>query len=119
MEYKHNIYVFKVRWRTILIGLLIQFTMGMISIRWDMGRQLFKCLGHLAETFLEYSYVGATMVFGERIVREDHVFAFQVSQLYKVKQNTVKTVSLNKDNIYYTTGMAENYLCSLYIVLKQ
>lgn len=72
-------YLFQVKWKTVSVGLLIQFAMGLLAIRWSGGRQVFKCVGNLAEEFLEYSYVGATMVYGDTLINQDKVFAFQVS----------------------------------------
>ncbi|XP_046673458.1 sodium/nucleoside cotransporter 1-like isoform X2 [Homalodisca vitripennis] len=71
----------RVKWKTVYMGLLIQFIIGLLAIRWKVGRQVFKCIGNLAEKFLEYAYVGATLVYGERIVRQDAVFAFQFAGL--------------------------------------
>uniref|UniRef100_A0A1B6M760 Sodium/nucleoside cotransporter n=1 Tax=Graphocephala atropunctata TaxID=36148 RepID=A0A1B6M760_9HEMI len=67
----------RVKWRTVFVGLLIQFIIGILAIRWQVGRQIFRCAGNLAEKFLEYAYVGASLVYGDRIVRQDAVFAFQ------------------------------------------
>lgn len=72
---------FKVRWRTIFSGIFIQFIMGILAIRWGTGRQVFKCIGNLTETFLEYSYVGASIVYGDKLITQDSVFAFKVIPL--------------------------------------
>lgn len=72
----------KVRWRIIFSGIFIQFVMGILAIRWSTGRQAVKCIGNLTETFLEFAYVGASVVFGEKLVIQDAVFAFKVTLLH-------------------------------------
>ncbi|RZF41864.1 hypothetical protein LSTR_LSTR005326 [Laodelphax striatellus] len=66
----------EIKWRTVLIGIFVQITMGMLTIRWDFGRSVFLCIGNRTETFLRFGYEGAAFAFGNYIVHELHVFAF-------------------------------------------
>jgi pyrimidine nucleoside transport protein len=58
-------------------GLYIQFVLGLIVIRWSVGRSIFQCLGDKVATFLSYSNAGASFVYGNMLI-DSGVFAFQV-----------------------------------------
>lgn len=62
-------------WRTVITGILCQFILGLVCIRWEIGRKIFECLGNKVATFLKYSEEGSRFVYGNRIVDES-VFAF-------------------------------------------
>ncbi|XP_055920056.1 solute carrier family 28 member 3 isoform X2 [Eupeodes corollae] len=62
-------------WRTVITGIVCQFILGLVCIRWDIGRSIFECLGNKVATFLKYSEEGSRFVYGDRIVNES-VFAF-------------------------------------------
>ncbi|XP_055837691.1 solute carrier family 28 member 3 isoform X2 [Episyrphus balteatus] len=62
-------------WRTVITGILCQFVLGLVCIRWEVGRKIFECLGNKVATFLKYSEEGSRFVYGERIIN-DSVFAF-------------------------------------------
>ncbi|XP_026324685.1 sodium/nucleoside cotransporter 1-like, partial [Hyposmocoma kahamanoa] len=66
----------RVRWRTVLMGLLIQFLFGVIFIRWDPGRLALQCFSDKVATFLSYGTDGAEFAFGTLLVRTEQVFAF-------------------------------------------
>lgn len=59
-------------------GTLMQYCVGLLAIRWHIGRDIFMCLGNITESFLRFAYVGATMVYGKELVENQAVFAFQV-----------------------------------------
>ncbi|XP_054266811.1 sodium/nucleoside cotransporter 2-like [Macrosteles quadrilineatus] len=67
----------RVKWRTVFMGILIQFLVGLFAIRWSVGRQIFRCIGIQTEHFLEYAYVGASFVYGDLLVKKEAVFAFE------------------------------------------
>lgn len=67
----------QVRWRTVCVGVVAQLVIGLLTIRWDGGRIVFQCIGHKAEQFLNFGYVGAEMVYGNFLVIKEAVFAFQ------------------------------------------
>ncbi|XP_004933307.1 solute carrier family 28 member 3 [Bombyx mori] len=66
----------RVKWRTVLSGLLLQFVFGLIFIRWDHGRIALHCISDKVATFLLYGQEGAAFAFGNLLVREEGVFAF-------------------------------------------
>ncbi|XP_066597196.1 uncharacterized transporter YutK [Prorops nasuta] len=66
-----------IKWRTVICGLILQFIFGLITIRWTLGRSVFKCLSNKVATFLNYSIQGTTFVFGEQLIKTN-VFAFSV-----------------------------------------
>ncbi|KAJ9591155.1 hypothetical protein L9F63_002310, partial [Diploptera punctata] len=66
----------KIRWRPVLCGLGIQFVMGLLTIRWTVGRNIFQCIGDKATIFLGYADEGSTFVYGEALIKSN-TFAFQ------------------------------------------
>ncbi|CAH0549620.1 unnamed protein product [Brassicogethes aeneus] len=58
----------KIPWHTVLWGLKLQFIFGFITIRWNVGRQIFSCIGDKITTFLHYSQEGAKFVYGDTLV---------------------------------------------------
>ncbi|CAH2056454.1 unnamed protein product, partial [Iphiclides podalirius] len=66
----------RIKWRTVIMGLLLQFVFGLIFIRWDTGRMALQCFSDKVATFLSYGIEGAAFVFGEFLVRTEGVFAF-------------------------------------------
>ncbi|KAK5638673.1 hypothetical protein RI129_012968 [Pyrocoelia pectoralis] len=72
-----------IKWRPVLWGLILQFGFGLLTIRWDVGRQIFDCLGNRTATFLHYASDGAAFVYGDFLVYKEAVFAFQaLSTIY-------------------------------------
>ncbi|XP_072760726.1 solute carrier family 28 member 3 isoform X2 [Anoplolepis gracilipes] len=67
----------QVNWRPVIWGLILQFTLGLITLRWPVGRSIFECAANKVATFLNYAKVGAGFVFSEDIVSKG-VFAFTV-----------------------------------------
>ncbi|CAK1593458.1 unnamed protein product [Parnassius mnemosyne] len=66
----------RIKWRTVSMGLLLQFIFGLIFIRWDSGRLALQCFSDKVATFLSYGVDGGAFVFGELLVRTEGVFAF-------------------------------------------
>ncbi|XP_034838351.1 uncharacterized transporter YutK [Maniola hyperantus] len=66
----------RINWRTVIMGLLIQFLFGVLFIRWDAGRYALQCFSDKVATFLSYGVDGAAFVFGDMLVRDEKVFAF-------------------------------------------
>uniref|UniRef100_A0A1L8DEH6 Sodium/nucleoside cotransporter n=2 Tax=Nyssomyia neivai TaxID=330878 RepID=A0A1L8DEH6_9DIPT len=71
---KHPSYI---NWRPIVVGMILQFLLGIFCIRWDVGRSIFDCMGHKVSTFLNYATDGAQFVYGDFLIKEG-VFAFTV-----------------------------------------
>ena len=54
----------QIQWKQVLSGLALQFVFGLVVLRWEVGRNLFTCLGDRITRFLEYTLVGSNYVFG-------------------------------------------------------
>uniref|UniRef100_A0A182QQ80 Sodium/nucleoside cotransporter n=1 Tax=Anopheles farauti TaxID=69004 RepID=A0A182QQ80_9DIPT len=72
---KHPKYI---NYRPVCAGLLVQVLLGVLCIRWDVGRSIFACIGAKVDTFLSYSTVGAAFVYSDALIHQYAVFAFGV-----------------------------------------
>lgn len=70
------IFEIKINWRVLIVGLEIQFILGVILMRTEFGYKLFKFVSGQVTVFLEYTNRGSQLVFGDKYT--DHIFAFQV-----------------------------------------
>lgn len=68
----------QVSWRAVVWGALLQFVFGLLTIRWEVGRSVFQCIGDKVATFLGYGVEGAAFVFGNDLVHVQSAFAFSV-----------------------------------------
>ncbi|XP_030385480.1 sodium/nucleoside cotransporter 1 [Scaptodrosophila lebanonensis] len=66
-----------IKWRIVITGITCQFLLGILCIRWEVGRAIFRCLGDKVATFLGYATDGARFVFGDTLINEN-VFAFAI-----------------------------------------
>lgn len=55
----------KVQWMTVTWGLLLQFGMGIVILRWPVGYTACKFLGDSVSQFLSYTDAGSKFVFGD------------------------------------------------------
>lgn len=69
--------MFQIKWHPVLSGLAIQFLLGLITIRWSVGRNIIQCIGDRVAIFLGYSNEGARFVYGSDLI-DKGIFAFQV-----------------------------------------
>ena len=53
-----------IAWRPVLWGLGLQFLLGLIILRWELGKSVFDCLGRKVKTFLDFTDAGSGFVFG-------------------------------------------------------
>jgi CNT family concentrative nucleoside transporter len=70
-----------IRLKTVGLGLFLQFLFAIFVLRFNFGRALLEWAGHGAEKFLEYSFAGSQLVFGELGRKGGSmgmIFAFQV-----------------------------------------
>ncbi len=70
-----------IRWRTVFWGLGMQIVFAVLVLRWTVGQRILAACGAGITKMLDYSFAGATMVFGE--LGKEHsslgmIFAFQV-----------------------------------------
>lgn len=61
-----------------MIGVILQFLMGVFCIRMEIGRSIFGCLGDKVAVFFSFAKEGATFVYGVDLVSKIKVFAFSV-----------------------------------------
>ncbi|XP_052078950.1 solute carrier family 28 member 3-like [Mytilus californianus] len=74
--YGFSRYPSEVKWKPVLNGMFLQFVLGIIILRWDIGYQITSWLGDRFIEFLGHSNNGAIFVFGEAY--EKHPFAMKV-----------------------------------------
>jgi concentrative nucleoside transporter, CNT family len=70
-----------IRVRTVVLGLVLQFVFAVFVLRFSFGRNLLAWSGHGVDKFLQYSFAGSQMVFGDLGRKGGQfgmVFAFQV-----------------------------------------
>ncbi|KAL5241323.1 hypothetical protein ACI65C_008733, partial [Semiaphis heraclei] len=67
-----------VNWTTVASGLATQITIGMLTIRWPVGRSIVQAIGELADKFFSFAYVGAKVTYGHELIDNYGVFAFKV-----------------------------------------
>ncbi|CAD6998646.1 unnamed protein product [Ceratitis capitata] len=66
-----------IKWRTVISGIACQFILGIMCLRWDVGRKIFECIGNKVATFLSFSDEGSRFVFGNAVI-DDGIFAFAI-----------------------------------------
>ncbi|XP_065368042.1 sodium/nucleoside cotransporter 1 [Calliphora vicina] len=66
-----------IKWRVVITGIACQFILGIVCIRWSVGRSIFECIGNKTATFLAFSDEGSRFVYGNTIIDEG-VFAFAI-----------------------------------------
>ncbi|KAL3271112.1 hypothetical protein HHI36_021607 [Cryptolaemus montrouzieri] len=67
----------QIKWKTILNGMVLQFILALVIIRWPPGEEIFNCIGNKVTTFLGYSVEGAAFVYGDFLIYQQGVFAFK------------------------------------------
>jgi pyrimidine nucleoside transport protein len=68
----------QVIWRPVVCGATLQFLLGVLFIRWPVGRRIFECFGNKVAQFLGFGKDGAEFVYGPYLVQDLGVFAFAV-----------------------------------------
>ena len=64
---KHPGYVV---WRHVVWGLGLQFILGLLILRWELGKAVFDCLGQKIKTFLDFTDAGSGFVFGYLVTQQ-------------------------------------------------
>lgn len=67
-----------VDWTTVATGIATQITIGLLTIRWPVGRSIVQGVGQLAEKFFSFAYIGAEVTYGHELIGVYGVFAFKV-----------------------------------------
>jgi pyrimidine nucleoside transport protein len=65
----------KINWHILIVGIEMQFILGVILLKTEFGYQLFKFVSEQVTTFLAFTNKGSELVFGEKYT--DHPFAFK------------------------------------------
>ncbi|CAK9833522.1 Solute carrier family 28 member 3 [Anthophora retusa] len=65
----------RINWRPVICGLILQFLLGLVTIRWPVGRSIFQCFSGKVEGFLNSAKSGAKFVYSDDLV-DKGVFAF-------------------------------------------
>ncbi|RNA39663.1 solute carrier family 28 member 3 [Brachionus plicatilis] len=65
----------RINLRALVVGILIQYILGVFILRLEFGYRMFQFLGKQVSTFLDYTDNGSRLVFGEHFA--DHFFAFK------------------------------------------
>ena len=71
----------KIKWDILLVGIEIQFVLGVLLLRTEFGYKLFEFVSAEVTKFLRYTDQGSMLVFGETYT--DHSFAFQILPVIK------------------------------------
>jgi len=86
---KHPGYVF---WRHVVWGLCLQFVFGAIILRWQVGKNVFDCIGRKVAAFLEFTDSGSEFVFGYLVSRQPFIAPLVNGTANEVAQQ----INLNK-----------------------
>ncbi|KAJ8917292.1 hypothetical protein NQ315_002310 [Exocentrus adspersus] len=81
-------------WRTVVWGLVLQFVFGLLTIRWDVGRNILQCLGDKVNILTGYAFDGAAFTYGDDLIYNQGVFAFKAL-------STIYLLSLLVNILYY------------------
>lgn len=76
----------KVVWKHVFSGIILQFLLGLLVLRWRLGQDVFNCLSNKTKRFLEFTDDGSSFVFGYLVTgvlkgitqSQEPVFAFKV-----------------------------------------
>lgn len=60
----------RIVWRQIMWGLALQFIFGLLILRWNVGRNIFQCLGDKVSIFLAYTDEGSGFVYGYLVTQQ-------------------------------------------------
>ena len=71
----------QINWIPVIWGLLMQFVLGLLILRWSVGFSACKWLGDQVTTFLGYTDKGSEFVFGEKYTYHPVVFKV-MSKIY-------------------------------------
>lgn len=66
-----------IKWSIIYRGIMLQFIIALLTVRWTTGRAILWCIGEKVDQFLRYGYKGAAFVYGDEIVYKMTTIAFQ------------------------------------------
>ncbi|XP_063923916.1 sodium/nucleoside cotransporter 2-like isoform X2 [Zophobas morio] len=100
----------QIPWTTVLSGLIAQFILGLLTIRWDVGRNIFSCIGDKVDTFLKYAVNASAFVYGDDLVLNQAIFAFNALAAIYIMSFTI--------NILYYCGVMQSVVLNIGIFLQ-
>ncbi len=68
----------KISWRTVCIGLGLQFVLALFILKVPGSRDVFYVMGQGVEKLLEYAVDGAAFVFGDKLARGEFIFLVKI-----------------------------------------
>ncbi|XP_066257720.1 uncharacterized transporter YutK-like [Euwallacea similis] len=75
----------RIPWHTVAWGIILQFSIGFLTIRWKLGRNVLETFSNHVNTFLDYGAEAAAFTYGELLIEKEKVFAFRaLSVIYLV-----------------------------------
>lgn len=77
----------KIIWRQVLWGLALQFVFALLILRWDVGQQIFQCLGDKISEFLNFTDLGSSFVFDYLVTGK--LKGWNVSQINETFNDTI------------------------------
>lgn len=70
MSFNNQVYSGFIVWRHVLWGLGLQFILGIVILRWSVGKNVFDCIGRKVKIFLDYTDAGSGFVFGYLVTQQ-------------------------------------------------
>ncbi|KAM7300557.1 sodium/nucleoside cotransporter 2 [Ixodes scapularis] len=64
LGYVFSKYRQEINWYQVMWAVLLQFLLGLIVLRWPLGREALQCFGDKVKSFLDFTFAGSTFVFG-------------------------------------------------------
>ncbi|KAJ8984165.1 hypothetical protein NQ317_017817 [Molorchus minor] len=99
----------KIHWRTVLWGIILQFLFGLLTIRWNVGRNVLECIGNKFNALMDYAFEGAAFTYGDDLIYNKGIFAFKAL-------STIYLISFLANILYYygimqkVVGIIGNFL---------
>lgn len=81
-----GLHFLQVQWTPVIWGIILQFVLGMIILRWPTGYAVCQFIGDQVTAFLAYTDNGSRFVFGDEGLK-DHPVVFKVSSFVFVHSN--------------------------------
>ncbi|XP_025416357.1 sodium/nucleoside cotransporter 2-like isoform X2 [Sipha flava] len=114
-----------VDWTTVATGFATQITIGLLTIRWSVGRSIVQAMGQLAEKFFSFAYIGAEVTYGHELIDNYGVFAFKVLSVlffmcffieilfyYGILQTVIIRIGWCLHKLLGTTAIESVYTCA-------
>ncbi|ORY04641.1 hypothetical protein K493DRAFT_311337 [Basidiobolus meristosporus CBS 931.73] len=57
----------KIRWATVIVGVLMQYLLGLFILKTSVGYDIFNWLSHLCTTLLDFSNTGMAFIVGDKV----------------------------------------------------